>query len=133
MCLPGSHVLDRAGIRDSREQGLRYLAALVGPDQDGVDRARMEAFVRDSPTFARFLDDQGLALRHASGWSDYYAERTGGIDAGRTLYCDAFDLSELGEAQAELAPGRTFSGAQSVAVSRQALVTRPFQAVRARK
>src|SRR3546814_8658311 len=101
MWLPGSHVLDRAGIRDSREQGLRYLAALVGPDQDGVDRGRMEAFVRDSPAFARFLDDQGLALRHASGWSDYYAERPGGIDAGRTLYCAAFDLRELGERSEE--------------------------------
>src|SRR3546814_19861722 len=71
----------------------------------------MEAFVRDSPAFARFLDDQGLALRHASGWSDYYAERPGGIDAGRTLYCAAFDLRELGEAQAWLAPGALFSAA----------------------
>src|SRR3546814_11039389 len=112
MWLPGSHVLDRAGIRDSREQGLRYLAALVGPDQDGVDRGRMEAFVRDSPAFARFLDDQGLALRHASGWSDYYAERPGGIDARRTPSCTAFDLRELGEPKARLAAGALFTPAK---------------------
>src|SRR3546814_12387465 len=87
----------------------------------------MEAFVRDSPAFARFLDDQGLALRHASGWSDYYAERPGGIDAGRTLYCAAFDLRELGEAQAWLAPGALFSAAHSVEVSRMALGIRPFE------
>src|SRR3546814_6871696 len=90
----------------------------------------MEACVRDSPAFARFLDDQGLALRHASGWSDYYAERPGGIDAGRTLYCAAFDLRELGEAQAWLAPGALFSAAHSVEVSRMALGIRSFEAVR---
>src|SRR3546814_20371050 len=90
----------------------------------------MEGVVRDSPAFARFLDDQGRALRHASGWSDYYAERPGGIDAGRTLYCAAFDLRELGEAQAWLAPGALFSAPHSVEVSRMAPGIRPFDAVR---
>src|SRR3546814_13099631 len=105
MWLPGSHVLDRAGIRDSREQGLRYLAALVGPDQDGVDRGRMEAFVRDSPAFARLLDDQGLALRPARRRPDYYAERPGAIHAGHPPSCDASHLRALGEARAPPAPG----------------------------
>ena len=129
--LPASHVLERAGVADSCEDGLRYLEALVGPGRDEVDRERMKIFVRESPAFARFLDDQGLALRHARGWSDYYAELPGGREAGRTLYCDALDLRALGEAEEWLAPGALFSAAHSVEVSTMALGIRSLAAARA--
>lgn len=125
--LPGSHVLEQAGVPDSRDEGRRYLDALAAPDMDAIDRQRMEIFVQESPAFARFLDDQGLALRHARGWSDYYAERPGGIDVGRTLYCDLFDLRELGEAEDWLAPGALFSVAHSIEVSKMALGVRSFE------
>ena len=126
--LPGSHVLERAGIADSVDRGLHYLEGLASAAMDGIDRERMAAFVRESPNFARFLDDQGLALRHARGWSDYYAERPGGLAAGRTLYCDAFDLRDLGEAADWLAPGALFAVAHSIEVSRMALGVRSFEA-----
>jgi 3-oxosteroid 1-dehydrogenase len=128
--LPGSHILAQNGIADSREDGLRYLDALIGPDQDAIDRDRVTAFVREAPAFAAFLDEQGLALRHARGWSDYYAELPGGLDIGRTLYCDTFDLRELGADEALLAPGALFSAAHSIEVSKMALGVRSFEAAR---
>ncbi len=122
--LPANHVLKKAGVPDSPEAATRYLAELVRPEPDDVDRERMDAFVRESPALAVFLDQAGLRLRHARGWPDYYAELPGGVARGRALYCEAFDINELGEAADWLPPGALFASAHSIEVSKLALGVR---------
>jgi glycine/D-amino acid oxidase-like deaminating enzyme len=100
--IPNNHHAAKAGIADSREQALAYLAAQVG---NRLDRARAEAFVDHAGPMLRAFEAAGfVSYTLAPTWADYHPKDPGGIDGGRSLTPDDYDGRLLGDYFAKLRP-----------------------------
>jgi len=83
-----------AGVTDSREDALRYLAHHVG---NRLDRARAEAFVDNAPAMLDVFERHGLVSYDlAATWADYHPDEPGGSQGGRSLVPADFDGRKLG-------------------------------------
>ncbi|MBJ7483162.1 FAD-binding protein, partial [Brevundimonas sp.] len=106
MWIPNNRFMKRDGIPDSLEQATAYLDAVVGDRNDapGATRERRHRYLVEGPSMIDFLVDQGIKMTRISRWPDYYDDRPGGSDAGRTVVADLFDANQLGEWKDRLRP-----------------------------
>ena len=104
MWIPNNRFMKAAGVPDSFEDASRYLDAVVGDSDDapGASRARRTAYLTEGPRMVDFLVEQGIKLGRVPYWPDYYDERPGGSEQGRTVVAELFDKSELGPWAAKL-------------------------------
>jgi 3-oxosteroid 1-dehydrogenase len=93
--IPANPVMVRAGVKDSYEQGLAYLDALVG-DKPSSTPARKHAYLSTGPELVEWLNAKGVPFVYCDGWSDYYDELVGGQPRGRSVGMKLFDLRHLG-------------------------------------
>jgi 3-oxosteroid 1-dehydrogenase len=94
--LPNNPLMRRDGIRDSHEDGLAYLADVVGDIGAASSPARREVFLTSGSDMITFLLRKGVRLVRCPGWSDYYPNHKGGNTAGRGVEGIPFDAAELG-------------------------------------
>lgn len=106
MWIPNNRFMKEAGVEDSYEKAMAYLEATAGRSDDapGTSYEKRKAYVTEAPKMVDFLVAQGIKLRRAPSWPDYYDERTGSSVPGRTVLADLFDLNELGEWKKKLRP-----------------------------
>lgn len=106
MWIPNNRFMKAAGVDDSFEKAMTYLDNTVGDHEDcpGATRARRSAYVTEAPRMVDFLVAQGIRLGRVSYWPDYYDERPGGSQEGRTVIAELFDTNELGAWKAKLRP-----------------------------
>src|SRR5215510_3167142 len=71
MWIPNNRFMKSEGIRDSAEDALAYLDAIVG-DGAGANRSRRRKYVEAAPEMIDFLVSQGIKLRRIASWPDYY-------------------------------------------------------------
>lgn len=104
--IPNNRFMKGDGVRDSAEDAVKYLDAVVGdsPDTPGASRARRLTYVEEAPRMIDFLVSQGIKLRRIPSWPDYYPA-PGESVAGRAVVAELFDLNQLGEWKAKLRPG----------------------------
>ena len=107
MWIPNNPFMKRDGINDSYEKAITYLDHVVGDHDDapGATRERRETYVTQAPRMIDFLIKQGIKLTRVPYWPDYYDDRPGGVEAGRTVVADIFDTNELGAWREKLQPG----------------------------
>jgi 3-oxosteroid 1-dehydrogenase len=107
MWIPNNRFMKRDGIDDSPEKAELYLASVVGDRNDapGATPERRRKYLEAGPRMVDFLVDQGIKLTRAGYWPDYYDDRPGGSEAGRTVIAQLFDLNELGAWKTKLRPG----------------------------
>jgi 3-oxosteroid 1-dehydrogenase len=106
MWIPNNRFMKRDGIADSREQANTYMDAVIGDHNDtpGATRARREAYVDNGAEMVDFLVGQGIKLNRVSYWPDYYDEKPGGSEEGRTVVAELFNVNELGKWKKKLRP-----------------------------
>lgn len=106
MWIPNNRFMKPDGAEDSYEKAMSYLDAVVGDHADtpGATRERRHAYVTEAAKMVDFLTSQGVKLRRVKYWPDYYDERTGGSEAGRTVVAELFDVNELGAWKEKLRP-----------------------------
>lgn len=106
MWIPNNRFMKRDGIEDSLEQATAYLDAVVGDRNDapGATRERRQRYLTEGPPMIDFLVDHGIKMTRISRWPDYYDDRPGGSDAGRTVVADLFDANQLGAWKDRLRP-----------------------------
>ncbi|HKX78433.1 MAG TPA: FAD-binding protein [Novosphingobium sp.] len=106
MWIPNNPFMAQEGVEDSYEKAMTYLDATAGQSLDapGASKARRSAYVTEGPKMVDFLVKQGVKLRRAPYWPDYYDDRPGGSAPGRTVTAQLFDLNELGEWKSKLRP-----------------------------
>lgn len=107
MWIPNNRYMKEAGIPDSRDDAIAYLAATAGADDDapGANAERRATYVDQAPAMLEFLISKGLRFRRIPSWPDYY-EAPGESELGRTVVSELFDLNTLGkEWKAKLRPG----------------------------
>jgi 3-oxosteroid 1-dehydrogenase len=84
------------GIVDSHEDGLAYLADVVGDIGAASSPPRREMFLTAGYEMINFLLRKGIRLVRCAGWSDYYPNHKGGNAAGRAVEGTPFNAVELG-------------------------------------
>jgi 3-oxosteroid 1-dehydrogenase len=94
--LPNNPLMRADGIADSHEDGLAYLADVVGDIGAASSPARREMFLTAGYEMINFLVRKGVRLIRCAGWSDYYPNHKGGNEAGRAVEGIPFDAAELG-------------------------------------
>lgn len=100
--IPNNSVLQRDGVRDSREAARTYLQSIIG---DVVPPERIDAYVRRGPEVLDFvLANTPLELKWVENYSDYYPEAPGGRLGGRSVEPKPFDLNQLGSEAEKLEP-----------------------------
>ncbi|RYE70585.1 MAG: FAD-dependent oxidoreductase [Rhizobiaceae bacterium] len=106
MWIPNNQFMRRDRVDDSFEQAKTYLDAVVGDHADtpGATAERRDTYLTQAPEMVDFLVDQGIRLNRVSYWPDYYDDRPGGSEQGRTVVADLFDINELGEWKGKLRP-----------------------------
>ncbi len=106
MWIPNNRFMKEEGIEDSYEQAMAYMEATAGQSLDapGTTLERRRAYVTEAPKVIDFLVQQGIKLRRAPSWPDYYDDRPGGSVPGRTVLADLFDTNELGAWKDKLRP-----------------------------
>lgn len=55
---------------------------------------RRATYIREAAKMVDFLVDQGIELERSPYWPDYYDEKPGGCEPGRTVVAKLFDLGE---------------------------------------
>jgi 3-oxosteroid 1-dehydrogenase len=107
MWLPNNRFMRRDGVPDSSDQAMTYLDSIVGDDpaNRGATRGRRATYIREAPEMVEFLVAQGIKLTRVSYYPDYYDDRPGGSQKGRTVVAELFDANELGPDKARLRPG----------------------------
>jgi 3-oxosteroid 1-dehydrogenase len=95
--LPNNPLMRADGIADSHEDGLAYLADVVGDIGAASSPARREMFLTAGYEMISFLLRKGVRLVRCAGWSDYYPNHKGGNEAGRAVEGIPFDAAELGD------------------------------------
>ncbi|MDA8046139.1 MAG: FAD-dependent oxidoreductase [Actinomycetota bacterium] len=68
--LPGNHLMEKAGIADSREDALAYLQRVT--DGRAPDPHLLEVYVDTAPEVLRYLEDHTPVKMHISPLPDYY-------------------------------------------------------------
>ncbi len=106
MWIPNNRFMKRDGVPDSFEQATAYLDSVVGDHNDtpGATRDRRTTYLTEGPRMVDFLVDNGIRLNRVSYWPDYYDERPGGSELGRTVVAELFNINELGAWKKKLRP-----------------------------
>ncbi|MDE3207100.1 MAG: FAD-binding protein [Acidobacteriota bacterium] len=68
--LPGNHLMEKAGISDSREDALAYLRRVTGGREP--DTEMLEVYVDTAPEVLRYLEDHTPLRTHICPLPDYY-------------------------------------------------------------
>jgi 3-oxosteroid 1-dehydrogenase len=116
--LPNNPLMQREGIADSRDAGLRYLENFVTAQDGYSSPVRREAFLDNIAPMVAAMEAQGMKYRRCRGYSDYYDLLPGGNAAGRALEAELFDTARLGDWKAKFRgpsvslPIRTSEGAR---------------------
>jgi 3-oxosteroid 1-dehydrogenase len=102
--MPNNPLMRADGIADSHEDGLAYLADVVGDIGAASSAARREMFLTAGYEMINFLVRRGVRLIRCAGWSDYYPNHKGGNASGRAVEGIPFDAAELGAWRDKLQP-----------------------------
>jgi 3-oxosteroid 1-dehydrogenase len=103
--MPNNPLMRAGRIADSHEDGLAYLADVVGDVGPCSSPARREMFLRAGNEMITFMQRKGIRLVRSKGYSDYYPNHDGGNASGRAVEGVPFDAAELGEWRDRLQPG----------------------------
>ena len=108
--IPNNPLMRAAGIEDSKEAALTYLAAL---SHGLIDRELAAAFVDAGPEMVTWLQAHTPADFQLVGeFPDYHPEHPGGKTAGgRSLECKLFSYDELADAKHRVTVGHNYGTA----------------------
>ncbi|HEY2447847.1 MAG TPA: FAD-binding protein [Mycobacterium sp.] len=94
--VPNNPLMRADGIADSHEDGLAYLADVVGDIGAPSSPERREMFLSAGFEMINFLIRKGVRLVRCEGWSDYYPNHKGGNAVGRAVEGIPFNAAKLG-------------------------------------
>ena len=105
MWIPNNRFMRADGIKDSEDQAMAYLDAVVGDSDDtpSAKRTKRLAYVRQSNEMLEFLISRGIKFRRNPYWPDYY-DAPGSLAAGRTVSAQLFDVNRLGDWKDKMRP-----------------------------
>lgn len=110
--IPNNPISQAAGVRDSTENGLRYMNAVIGDVGPASSKERKVAFLENGPRMVAFLREEGFRWHFdGRGCPDYFPKAPGSMPncGNRTIEPSIFDIRALGPWKDHLRerPGRS--------------------------
>jgi succinate dehydrogenase/fumarate reductase flavoprotein subunit len=99
--IPGNAHGKKAGIQDSLEEARTYMRNETGAffDQKAVD-----VFLKNGPEMVDFFEAETCVKFIPTLYPDYHPNVGGGVDIGRSILAEPFDIRELGADMKRLRP-----------------------------
>ena len=92
--IPGNTLAQRAGLSDSKESALAYMASEAG---EFFDERKARAYVEQAPRMLDFmLERSHVRYQLIPNWADYHPLGPGASSGGRSLLPEPFDGRRLG-------------------------------------
>ncbi|MBU9723206.1 MULTISPECIES: FAD-dependent oxidoreductase [Bacillaceae] len=102
--VPNNHVSKKAGVKDSEEEGLTYMEAVIEDKGPASTYERKAAYVKNGHKMVKFLEDLGMKWVPGTKYPDYYPEAPGG-KVGRVVEGEIFDAKKLEDYEEKLRTG----------------------------
>jgi 3-oxosteroid 1-dehydrogenase len=101
--IPNNHLMKKAGLNDSVEEGLVYLKAIT---KGIVSEARLRAYVESGSEMVKYLEEHSrVRFQVVPGYSDYYPGVAGSkAEGGRTIEPAPFSAWKLGSERKLMRP-----------------------------
>jgi succinate dehydrogenase/fumarate reductase flavoprotein subunit len=99
--IPGNAHAKKAGVQDSLDQARTYMRNETG---QFFDEAAVEAFLKNGPDMVNFFEAETCVKFIPTLYPDYHPNVTGGVDIGRSILAEPFDIRELGADMKRLRP-----------------------------
>lgn len=99
--IPGNRHARARGIEDSREAALTYLQHESG---ERFDRAAAECYVDHAAEMVEFFERETEVRFVPTLYPDYHPTAPGGVDVGRSILAEPYDIRRLGADMARLRP-----------------------------
>jgi succinate dehydrogenase/fumarate reductase flavoprotein subunit len=99
--IPGNPHCRAAGASDSRAAALAYMKNETGAF---FDAPAVEAFLDTGPEMVEFFERETAVRFVPTLYPDYHPDVGGGVDIGRSILAEPFDIRELGAEMARLRP-----------------------------
>lgn len=99
--VPGNPVSTRAGVTDSRDAAWTFIQHETGPF---FDAQATETFLNEGPRMVEFLERETQVKFVPTLYPDYHPTAPGGVDVGRSILAEPYDIRGLGKDMARLRP-----------------------------
>ncbi len=96
MWIPDNYLMAEDGARDSFQEALQYLEAIIEDVGPASSRARKEAYLRRGPEMVELLRDLGMKWSRVALYPDYYPF-VPGAKTGRIIEAEVFNARKLGD------------------------------------
>ncbi|MFW7413549.1 FAD-binding protein [Demequina sp. SO4-18] len=95
--MPNHPDMGKLGKKDSREDVLTYMDAVIGDVGPASSKERREAYVDTVPVVYNEWKRLGIKWALSGDYPDYYPDKPGGMDGGRAIETEPFDSKRLGD------------------------------------
>ncbi len=95
--MPNHPDMHKIGKRDSREDVLTYMDAVIGDVGPASSKERREAYVDTVPVVYDEWKRLGIEWALSGDYPDYYPDKPGGMDGGRAIETKPFNSKRLGD------------------------------------
>jgi 3-oxosteroid 1-dehydrogenase len=93
--IPCNDQIPGLGLQDSFEEALTYMKHLTLGE---VPESRITAYLRNAPKMVRYIADTfGVKVNAVGKYPDYFPDKPGGKNGGRSMEPQPFDASRLGD------------------------------------
>jgi len=99
--IPLSATARKTGVKDSREAVMRFMKAETGAHYDAQ---AVEAFVDRGPEMVDFFERETQVKFIPTLYPDYHPDQDGGVDIGRSILAEPYDIRGLGKDMDRLRP-----------------------------
>jgi succinate dehydrogenase/fumarate reductase flavoprotein subunit len=99
--IPGNPHAKKAGLKDSLENARTYLRNETG---QFFDEVAAEVFLKNGPEMVKFFEEETCVKFVPTLYPDYHPEVGGGVDIGRSILAEPFDIRALGVHMKRLRP-----------------------------
>lgn len=95
--MPNHPDMAKLGLKDSREDVLKYMDTVIGDVGPASSDERREAYVDTVPVVYNEWKRLGIEWALSADYPDYYPDKPGGMDGGRAIETKPFNSKRLGD------------------------------------
>lgn len=95
--MPNHPDMAKLGLKDSREDVLKYMDTVIGDVGPASSNERREAYVDNVPVVYNEWKRLGIEWALSADYPDYYPDKPGGMAGGRAIETKPFNSKRLGD------------------------------------
>lgn len=99
--IPGNYIAKQAGIKDSKEEALKYIQHETN---NQYDEEVINKFLDTAPEMVEYFEKETEVRFVSSLYPDYHPDQIGAAQIGRSITAEPYDITALGKEMGRLRP-----------------------------